>query len=159
MTPIKAAAPYVVSLLEQITRALGTWHRAIDFIFFFLCWLRAASRDSHMNRYLFLQLCNHLALSQVSILTSGSALQGKGRMECILEDGSYSQMWPYDSWGYEHWNINLYFLPHCVKYIFMHLTNFPFILTPSSLQLTLDLLMNNVIILFIVHDIMELPLQ
>ena len=32
MTPIKAAAPYVVSLLEQVSKALGTWQVANDLL-------------------------------------------------------------------------------------------------------------------------------
>ena len=35
MTPIKAAAPYVVSLLEQVNKALGTWQVANDLLLFF----------------------------------------------------------------------------------------------------------------------------
>lgn len=79
-------------------------------------------------------------------------------MEWVLEDGKfYNQLCPYDNYRYEDWNINLSFLPWCVKYILIHLTDFPLILTPSPLLMP-NTLLNNVLILFIVHDIiMELP--
>lgn len=44
--PSKASAPCVVSLSEQINRALGTWHIVM---IFFQCWQRTAVDDSTYN--------------------------------------------------------------------------------------------------------------
>ena len=128
--------------------------------YFFSVLIRAASRDSNMNHYLFLGLYNHPVLASVSNLTSSHELQSKGSEECIMEHRYfYSQLCLTIVVDMKTKTSACNFLPYCVKYIFMHLTNFPFILTLSLLQLTLDLLVNIATILLIVHDIMELPVQ